>query len=516
MQNTSNQRPDYASFIIPGRDVQPVEEQARNFLLSARIAIKRERVEVGEFNRGYFDKELARTFNRNAAVHTLRSRRSNLLNDARKAFYDFTIALKELETSASPDVRNAVITLIANELLDKPVEARPAPVLQRVKAEPKKPPEHAHIAPLKTATKPRKKAQAQDTPAILDKQTLLYQRAEKILNSTLDPVQQKRVLAFGKIPDGLEERLSKILDSNSSISAIRTTTPELLPEIMQEFRAFKTAVEVLNYQHITDEIQHAVLGIIADRFFTKKPQKKNNHLKISSHNNLQKNLLLILDDNSSTQAVARKTPILIPVIIERFYSFYEKALNLNDKAGNPRKKHSITPEILDAVLDKIVKKITRDHRRKTTPAKKNPTQFTAKDGPVIGEKTEKRFKNPKFLSDHKQKMKSVHKDPAYVLFRAVQISEGVKKRYEENPDYTKSVSEGLKEHYEDPKNIAAHSKRMKKRHENPVYAAAHLKRLEKVWVDNEKNRSGQISESEPHTIAEIAQADLQEPDLVPE
>jgi hypothetical protein len=498
MQNKSHQRPDYASFIIPGKDTKPVEEQARNFLLSARIAIKRERVEVGEFNRGYFDKELARTFNRNAAVHALRSRRPNLLHDARKAFYDFTIALKELETSASPDVRNAVVTLIANELLNKPVEARPAPVLQRVKAEPKKPQERVHVAPPKTATKPRKKAQAQDAHAILDKQTLLYQRAEKILNSTLDPVQQKRVLALGKIPEGFEERLSGIFDNDPSVAAIRAKTPELLAEIMQEFRAFKTAVEVLNYQHISDEIQHAALRIITDKFLTKKPQKYN-HLKISSLNNQPKNLLLILDRNLSTQAVARKTPILIPAIMEEFSSFYEKALSLNDKARTSRQEHSITPKILDAILDKIVKKILRDHRRKTTPPKKNPTQFTAKDGPVISKETKERFKKPKFLSDHKQKMKDVHKDPAYVLFRAVQISEGVKRRYEENPDYTTSVSEGLKEHYEDPKNIAAHSRRMKKRHEDPVYAAAHLKRLEKVWADTEKNRSAEISK-QPETV----------------
>lgn len=57
MQNTSTQRPDYAS-IIPGNDTRPVQEQARVLLASVRIAIKHERVQIGEFNRGYFDEKL--------------------------------------------------------------------------------------------------------------------------------------------------------------------------------------------------------------------------------------------------------------------------------------------------------------------------------------------------------------------------------------------------------------------------------------------------------------------------
>ncbi|MCE7885898.1 MAG: hypothetical protein DYH13_00115 [Alphaproteobacteria bacterium PRO2] len=444
MENKSHQRPDYASFAIPGRDVQPVEEQARNFLLSARVAIKRERVEVGEFNRGYFDKELAKTFNRNATVNALRSRRANLLDDARKAFYDFTIALKELETSASPDIRNAVITLIANELLNKPVETRPAPVLQRVKNEKQKPQEHTSAPSAKRTAPLRKKAQAKDAPVIQDKQTLLYQRAEKILNSTLDPVQQKRVLALGKIPDDLEEQLSKIIDSDSSIAAIRAKTPEILPEILKQFRDFKMAVEVLNYQHISDELQHAVLGIIADKFFTKKPQ------------------------------ASKRAPV-------------------------PHAER-LTPKIIASISAKM------------------------------SEEMKKRYKNPEYLAAHKQRMKSLHKDPVYVARRAARISEGMKRRHQD-PKYaaahiermknltnrkrqleeekknlrSERARERMKKLLADPDYAIRHSKRssehMKKLHENKQFSAEHRERASKslkklhanpVYAAQKKKRSSEL------------------------
>jgi hypothetical protein len=370
MQNTSNQRPDYAALFIPGRDAQPIEVQARNLLISVQL---NKSVIAEEYDREYFEQKLALKFNRNTAVSALRAQHPKSMRQARKAFYDFTIAAFQLETTVRPEIEEAIITIIANEALKNSVAA-PTPQLQPAKHETKKPRKRAYIAPVEPKTK--------------------------------------------------------------------------------------------------------------------KPQQRVREKVLRKKSELPKNLLHILEHNSSVHNAARKIPSLMPAIMGEFSNFYEKALELNDKTENPEKKHLITPEILDAVLSKIVKKILRDHRRNTTRPLISPTKFTAKNGRAIGRETKKRFKDPEFLSEHKQKMKDVHKDPAYVLFRAVQISEGVKRRYEENPDYTTSVSEGLKEHYEDPKNIAAHSRRMKKRHEDPVYAAAHLKRLEKVWADTEKKQVG--------------------------
>ncbi|MGB4106236.1 MAG: hypothetical protein WBK55_00390 [Alphaproteobacteria bacterium] len=268
MQNTSTQSPDYASLLIPGRDNQPIAEQARVLLASTRVALKKNRVIIEEFSKDYFEQRLSPKFNRNATVSTLRAQRPKFMSAARRAYYDFKIVTQELETPVKPDIEDAVITIIANEALTKPVAA-PAPTLQRVKTETKEPQKRADTSPRKTAVRARKKAQPEDVPLVLDKQTLLYQRAEKILDSTLDPIQQKRVQALGKIPDGFEGRLSKIFYSDPSVAGLRAKSPEKIPDIMEKFHNFKMAVEVLNYQHISDDIQHAVLSIIINRMIEK-------------------------------------------------------------------------------------------------------------------------------------------------------------------------------------------------------------------------------------------------------
>lgn len=266
MQNTSTQRPDYAS-IIPGKDPRPVEEQARLLLASVRIAIKHERVEIGEFNRGYFDEKLSKVFNRNAAVSTLRASRPKLLPEARKAFYDFKIAIEELETSVAPAVEKAVLTLIANEVLKKPAD-NPASQLQPVKIPVKEKPAQSKVT---RTVRPPKKTQAENTPVILDKQSLIYQRAEKILASTLAPIQQRRTHTLGKIPEGFEERFSKIVDNNPDILTASRKNIGILPTALKQFRDFQMALEVLNYQRISDEIKHAALSIIINRM-TEKPR----------------------------------------------------------------------------------------------------------------------------------------------------------------------------------------------------------------------------------------------------
>ncbi|MBP7721896.1 MAG: hypothetical protein KA155_05105 [Alphaproteobacteria bacterium] len=295
MQNTSTQRPDYAS-IIPGNDTRPVQEQARVLLASVRIAIKHERVQIGEFNRGYFDEKLSKVFNRNAAVSTLRASRPKLLPEARKTFYDFKIAIEELETSVAPEVENAVLTLIANEAIKKPADS-PAPQLQPVKAPVKE--KSAQSTGTRTV-RPRKKSQPEDMPLMLDEQSLIYQRAEKILSSALEPIQQKRVQALGKTPEGFEERFSKIVDSDPSIASMRAKTPEVIPEILKQFRDFQMAVEVLNYQHISEEIQHAALSIIINRLIEK--PRKQTPIQKGAHEPVKPAIILTQEQRDALKA----------------------------------------------------------------------------------------------------------------------------------------------------------------------------------------------------------------------
>jgi hypothetical protein len=313
MQKSNFQRIHYTPVIIPG-ETKSAEQQARTLVASVDVALIKKPELPGEFNQGYFQENFASVFNRNAAVSRLRTQRRELLPEARKAFYNFKIVTQELQTPLTKDVEDAVLTIIADKILSTPV-IPPTPLLKRVtpevkkpttqpvKTEIKKPHESMRTSPVTRTAPPRKKAQVEDAPIILNMQTLLYQQAEKILASALEPIQQKRVQAIGKIPEGFQERFSKIVDNDPSIASIRVKTPEIMPEILKQFRDFQMAVEVLNYQHISDETQHAALSIIINRMIEKpRAPAPQTSIQKSTHEPAKRKIVLTQEQRDTLKA----------------------------------------------------------------------------------------------------------------------------------------------------------------------------------------------------------------------
>lgn len=266
MQKTGLHRTEYPSFTIPGRDTRTVAEQAATLYASVHVALKRNRVGTGAFNQGYFEENLSSTFNANSAVKKLFKKRPQLLHEARKAFYNFTIALQELETTATKDVIDAVVTIIANETLKKNRGQTLSGRKDKTEEKQKKPPPVSREEERESrdlmrellqdirALSPREPRQVSAENDLLRAR----QQAEMILSSVRRALEGKRVNVLGKLPQYFASNMQDILNGHDRFIALRSEMPALANRAEKKFRQAKIAAKRLGIR-LNEHVQSALL-----------------------------------------------------------------------------------------------------------------------------------------------------------------------------------------------------------------------------------------------------------------
>lgn len=503
MHNSATQSFDYALLSTPGKNAQSIDAQASTLLASVEVKIQREPEILEEYDREHFEQRLSSVFNRNSVINSIRGAKhsKSLLKEIQRSFYNFKTVTFLLETDVSPEVEDAVVTLIANKALEKRGLSQPQPEIKK--------PVPTSIIPFTCVEKsaPPKTEEKTREQKIADKKRL---KDELKVQQTAVKKQQREELKTARQAQRKTDLKIAREEDRKTLELMRPLMEEAQTQLLQEsmsspgeYDPAKTAgvaKQVLSYINRALELKLVnVMG--AQKYLATAFRQAFNH-------------------HAGLARLEAKKPQLAEKARERFRHIL---------IASTRLKVKLNPHVKSAIIDALIQKVEADavesrERVRQTAIKNGQTdnaRETARkvmtewrNDPVKNAERAQKLKkvfqrrgqrsallkklneDPVFIEHQRAHLKRLNGNAEIIAQRRAQFAdpyfiakreEGLKKLYK-TPEFKAQRRRQLKVLNKDPDIIARRREQLAKLNSDPDFIARRRAQLEKMNNDPERIR----------------------------
>jgi hypothetical protein len=503
MQNTSTQNFDYALLSTPQKNAQSIDAQASTLLASVEANIKREPEILEEFDREHFEQRLSSVFNRNATINSIRGAKhsKSLLKEIQRSFYNFKTVTFLLETDVTPEVEDAVITLIANTAMKKRKLSQPQTEIKK--------PAVASVIPFTRAEKSASPQAAEKNreQEIAEKKRLKGElKAQK---AALKKQQKEENKAAREAQRKIDSEIKKEED-RKTIELMRPLMEETQEQLLQESMSSPGQHDPAK----TAEVAGQVLAYI----------NRALELKLVNVMGAQKYLATAFRQAFNNHAGLARLEAKKPQLAEKARERFRHVL-----IASTRLKVKLNPHVKSAIIDALIQEVKHDaaesRERVRQTAIKNGQTTNAREtarkvmtewrnDPV--KNAERAQKLKKIFQRRGQRsalLKKLNEDPIFIEHQRAHLKrlngnpEIIAKRRAqfEDPDFIAKREEGLKKLFKtaefkaqrrrqlrvlnkDPDIIARRREQLAKLNSDPEILARRRAHLEKMNKDPERIR----------------------------